>query len=125
MIQFLIPYPNNKRGKAAFCRQYSLNAYYSGKHWAVRQKDANTLHQLTIDAMRKARLRKAAVHTPFSITFDWDDGIDIDNHAVIGKAIVDAMKGTLIQDDNPRSFISVTHRFWHGGCIRVTVEAMP
>ena len=125
MIQFTIPYPETKRGKAAFCKAYSLNAYYAGKHWAIRKKEADAIHQMTVLSMRRARVRKAPEKEPVRIRFDWDDGLDIDNHAVIGKCVVDAMKGYVLEDDNPRRYVEVTHGFWHGGCIRVTVEAMP
>lgn len=38
--KFTIPYPPTKKGKAMWSRQYGMNAYYSGKHWAQRKKDA-------------------------------------------------------------------------------------
>lgn len=57
MIQFTIPYPPTKKGKAAFCRRFGLNAYYAGKHWAQRKKDADELHALTIASMKKARIK--------------------------------------------------------------------
>ncbi|MBM6792203.1 hypothetical protein H7U40_18310, partial [Flavonifractor plautii] len=47
-IRFDIPYPPTKKGKSAFCRRFGLNAYYSGKHWAQRKKDADELHALTL-----------------------------------------------------------------------------
>ena len=50
-IRFNIPYPPTKKGKSAFCRRFGLNAYYSGKHWAQRKKDADELHALTLAAM--------------------------------------------------------------------------
>ena len=54
--------------------------------------------------------------------FYWNDNLDIDNHAALGKAFVDAMKGYLLPDDNPRWFRRVTHSFWRGDAIRVEVE---
>ena len=121
MIRFTIPYPPTKKGKSAFCRRFGLNAYYSGKHWAARKKDADELHAMTILAMKKARVRREMVKGPVSVVFRWDDGLDIDNHAAIGKAIVDAMKGYLLPDDSPRWIRSVSHQFWDGGEIAVEV----
>lgn len=85
-ITFNIPYPPTKKGKSAFCRRFGLNAYYSGKHWAQRKKDADELHALTLVALKQARVRRGMVRGPVSITFAWDDGLDIDNHAAIGQS---------------------------------------
>ena len=52
-ITFNIPYPPTKKGKSAFCRRFGLNAYYSGKHWAQRKKDADELHALTLVALKR------------------------------------------------------------------------
>lgn len=124
VLEFTIPYPPTKKGKSAFCRRFGLNAYYAGKHWAARKKDADELHILTISALRKAQIRKSVLTEPVRITFLWDDGLDVDNHAVLGKAIVDAMKGYLLVDDNRVHFKEVRHGFWDGGCIKVIVEEL-
>lgn len=121
MIRFEIPYPHTKREKSAFCRRFGLNAYYSGKHWGQRKKDAEELHALTITAMRRAKVRRELLRYPVEITFLWDDGLDVDNHAAIAKAIVDAMKGYILPDDSPRFYRKMVHQFWDGGCIRVEV----
>lgn len=122
MIQFEIPYPPSKAGKAAFCWRYGLNAYYAGKHWAQRRKDADELHALTLLCLKKARVHRKLVSEPVEILFLWDDGLDIDNHAALGKAIVDAMKGYILPDDNHRWFRKVSHELWNGGHIRVEVR---
>lgn len=81
-VEFTIDYPASKKGKSEFCRRYGLNAYYAGKHWAERKRDADTL---------------------------WDDGLDVDNHAAIGKAILDACKGRIIVDDDRRYVREIHH----------------
>lgn len=121
MITFTIPYPLGKTAKATFCRKHSLNAYYAGKHWALRKKETDDLHAMTYLALKKAGIRKAIVPYPVEIRFFWDDGLDVDNHAVIGKAVVDALKGYLLSDDNPRWFCRVSHEYWGGGAIRVDI----
>lgn len=74
--------------------------------------------------MKKAKIRRKMVNRPVCITFLWDDRMDIDNHAAIAKAVVDAMKGYILPDDNPQFYRKVTHEFWDGGCIRVEVEEL-
>lgn len=122
MIKFTIPYPPTKKGKSIFCKRFGLNAYYAGKHWSARKRDAEELHWLTRSAMRRAGIRERMLQRPVEITFRWDDRLDIDNHAVLGKAIVDGMKGYILQDDNRRYVRRVCHEFWDGGEIQVEVR---
>ena len=122
MIRFTIPYPPTKKGKSVFCKRFGLNAYYAGKHWSARKRDAEELHWMTRSAMRRAGIRERTLRNPVEITFRWDDRLDIDNHAVIGKAIVDGMKGYILQDDNRRYVRRVCHEFWDGGEIQVEVR---
>ena len=121
MISFTIPYPPTKAGKAAWNRRYGLNAYYAGKHYQQRKRDAQELHAITWAALKKAKVRKQFVESPVEVRFYWQDGLDIDNHAVIGKAVVDALKGWVLPDDSPRWVRKVSHEFWNGGEIRVEV----
>lgn len=122
MIKFTIPYPPTKKGKSIFCKRFGLNAYYAGKHWSARKRDAEELHWMTRSAMRRAGIRERILRNPVEITFRWDDRLDIDNHAVLGKAIVDGMKGYILQDDNRRYVRRVCHEFWDGGEIQVEVR---
>lgn len=121
MIVFEIDYPPTKKGKTAWNKRFGLNAYYAGKHYQQRKRDAQELHALTISAMKRARVRRQMVHGPVEVRFYWDDGLDCDNHAVVGKAVVDAMKSYILPDDNRRWFKKVSHEFWDGGKIRVEV----
>lgn len=121
MLTFTINYPTTKKGKSEWNRRFGLNAYYSGKHWAQRKKDAEELHQIAIFAMKRAGIRKKMVENPVEVNFYWDDKLDIDNHAAIGKAFVDAMKGYILPDDDRTWLRRVTHSFWDGDCIKVEV----
>ena len=98
-----------------------MNAYYAGKHYQQRKRDAQELHAITWAALKKAKVRKQFVESPVEVRFYWQDGLDIDNHAVIGKAVVDALKGWVLPDDSPRWVRKVSHEFWNGGEIRVEV----
>lgn len=124
MIVFEIPYPPTKKAKAAWNKRFGMNAFYAGKHWAKRKKDAEELHNLALWSMKSAGIKKQFAVKPVEIRFFWDDRMDIDNHAALGKAFVDAMKGYILPDDSPRWFRKVTHEFWDGGKIRVEVEEL-
>lgn len=122
MLTVTIPYPPTEKGKSAFCKRYGLNAYYAGKHWSARKRDAQELHQLLYACLRQQHIRQGILQAPVHITFYWNDGMDVDNHAVIGKAFVDALKGYLIQDDNRAHFVGVTHLFWSGDTIKMEIQ---
>lgn len=110
MMTLEIPYPETPEGRKAWAKEYSLNAYWSGKHYQQRRKDADYWHQLTLVALLRAE-RVERFTEPVIITFYWDDNLDIDNHAAIAKMIVDALKKRVIKDDNKKHFIGVEHYF--------------
>lgn len=124
MIRFEIQYPQGKKGKISWNRRFGLNAYYAGKSWPERKRDAEELHMIARAAMHRAGIKPGVISSPAQVRFYWADGLDIDNHAVLGKAIVDAMKGYLLADDGPKYIRKVSHEFWEGDCIRVEVEAL-
>ena len=122
MTEFHILYPKSAAGKAAWNKAYGLNAYYSGKHWSIRKRDAEFWHLQTISAINRLGIRYHPYQRPVKISFFWDDKMDIDNHAVIGKMIVDALKGILIVDDTRKYLRKVSHEFSDDGFITVKVE---
>lgn len=124
MIRFEIQYPQGKKGKSSWNRRFGLNAYYAGKSWPERKRDAEELHMIARAAMHRAEITPGVIRCPAQVRFFWADGLDIDNHAVLGKAIMDAMKGYLLADDGPKYVRKVSHEFWEGDCIRVEVEAL-
>ena len=92
-----------------------MNAYYAGKHWSKRKQDAEYWHLLTRSAINRQEVRKTPFEKPVVITILWNDRLDIDNHAVMGKMIVDAMKGRLIQNDSRKWLKGVAHEFHDRG----------
>lgn len=121
-VVFTLPYPPTKKGKAAWNKRFSLNAYWAGKHYRARAQDAREIHALVILALRQGRVKKQPFQGPVRIIFDWDDNCDCSNHAALGKMIEDAMKGWVIQDDSRRYVKEIVHRFWEEDMIRITVE---
>lgn len=124
MIRFDIQCPKGGKARTIWNRRFGLNAYYTGKSWPERKRDAEELHMIARAAMHKAGIKAAVFDRPVEIRFFWADRLDIDNHAVLGKAFVDAMKGYILADDSPRHYQKVTHQFWDGDCIRVEVEEL-
>lgn len=110
-IRFIIPYPTTKNGRAEWSKKYGLNAYWAGKHWAQRKNDADYWHNLVHSELRRQGIR-GGFDRPVSITFRWNDRLDLDNHAAMGKMIVDALKGVVIPDDSRRWFKRLEYG-WH------------
>ena len=108
---FRIYYPKSKAEQKRWAKEYGMNAYYAGKHWSIRKQDAEYWHLLTRSAMNRQEIRVRPFEKPVEISFLWNDRLDIDNHAIMGKMIVDAMKGRLINDDNRRFVKGVYHGF--------------
>lgn len=112
---FKIEYPNTPAGKKDWNKRFSDNAYYAGKHWAVRKKDADYWHNMVRACMDRQGVRKHPFEKPVEILLFWNDRLDVDNHSIMGKMIVDAMKGRLIQQDSRKWVKSVSHAFHDRG----------
>lgn len=108
---FRIYYPKSKAEQKRWAKEYGMNAYYAGKHWSIRKQDAEYWHLLTRSAMNRQEIRVRPFEKPVEISFLWNDRLDIDNHAIMGKMIVDAMKGRLINDDSRRFVKGIYHGF--------------
>ena len=109
---FRIYYPKSKAEQKRWAKEYGMNAYYAGKHWSRRKQDAEYWHLLTRSALNRQEVRRTPFEKPVVITILWNDRLDIDNHAVMGKMIVDALKGRLINDDY--YFLLVFSAVYHG-----------
>lgn len=120
--KFRIPYPASKAEQKRWTKEYGMNAYYAGKHWSVRKKDADFWHWLTALNMNQQNVRRTPFKRPVIITLRWNDRLDIDNHAVIGKMIVDALKGRVIEDDNRKFLKGVFHLFHDEDYISVEIR---
>ena len=120
--KFRIPYPSHKAGQKQWSKDYGMNAYYAGKHWSVRKRDAEYWHRLTRYHMDEQNVRRVPFKRPVVVIFHWNDRLDIDNHAIMGKMIVDAMKGRIIEDDNRRWLKGVCHYFHDEDYIGVEIH---
>lgn len=120
-MRFTIPYPPTKAGRSQWAKEYGLNAYWSGKHWARRKADAEYWHMLVRSELRKQGVKPRQFKRPVEISFRWRDNLDIDNHAAMGKMILDALKGVLVADDSQKYVAAVHHRYHNENYILVEV----
>lgn len=121
-VEIFIPYPDTPAMRKNWAKWYSLNSYWSGKHWSMRQRDADFWHELVTTQLYHQRIPKRMFTRPVQITFLWNDGLDIDNHAAMAKMIVDSIKGWLIQNDSKRYYRRCIHDFHDKPYILVRVE---
>ena len=102
----------------------SLNTIYSCKHWTQRKKYADTAHkEIWWEMLRSlgALSSYSVFSEPVAITVTYPpDNIDIDNHALVCKIILDCIKGKIIPDDSPKYVRRVTQQF--GDVDKITVE---
>lgn len=118
---FRIPYPNRAEDKKLWNERYGTNAYWSGKHYSKRAQDARYWHGLTVSAINRAKIRKRPFDKPVVITFLWNDRMDLDNHSMMAKMILDGMKDKLINDDSKKWVKGIEH-YWHEeDCIKVII----
>lgn len=117
---FEIKYPESREQKKQWAKNYGTNAYYAGKHWAARRTDAEFWHWMVKAAAGKVE----PVTEPAEIYFTWDDALDVDNHSIMGKMITDALKGTVIRDDDRRYLKTVSHGFNEDNVIRVQIREL-
>lgn len=108
---FTIEYPKSAAERICWNKQFGLNAIYAGKHWRRRNSDKEFWHIMVKAAMARAEVPRKPFEKPVRVTMWWNDGLDIDNHAYMGKMIVDSMTGWLLQNDNRRYVKAVTHEF--------------
>lgn len=102
VARFEIPYPETKRAMSEWNRRFSLNAYYAGKHYQQRRRDAEFWHLTTKKYMEKFKVIRDPVSFPVVMRFYFNDRLDCSNHAAIVKFVEDGMKGRIIKDDNRR-----------------------
>ena len=120
MIIFEIPYPEDKKGKTAWNKEYGLNAYWAGKHWARRKADADYWHELTRQAIMGLQ---PAQKFPVIISMYFNDNMDSINHAAIFKMIEDALKGSVIPDDSRKYVCGSEILFHEENCIKIIIKS--
>ncbi len=110
--RFRIPYPTTKAGQKQWSKDYGMNAYYAGKHWSVRKRDADFWHHLVRSCLDGQEVRRIPFKRPVIISFWFNDRLDCSNHGVMIKMIEDGMKGRLIQDDS-RKYVKGIECYFH------------
>lgn len=118
-VEIRIPYPRNK---SQFCKAYGLNAYYAGMHWAQRKQNADRMHDTVTAVLAQEHIGRMPFARPVRITFWHNDRMDVDNHAIVEKLIVDALKGWLITNDDRRFYVERVSKFHADDCVRVRIE---
>lgn len=84
----------------------SLNKYYAGGHWTVRNKQANKFH-----AQVKSQLHEKEIPSPHAVRVvcDSHSRLDLDNRILAVKFTLDALKEMgYIKDDSPK-FVKEIH----------------
>lgn len=121
-MKFTISYPKTKAGMKKFCKQFGMNAIYSGKFWRRRKEDSEQWHGIVRASLMQQRIPRKQFDKPVCIIFYWNDHLDCSNHGYIGKMIEDALKGYLIHDDSRPYVNEIRHKFYDKPFITVELE---
>lgn len=119
-VSVTLEYPKGKQ-KAVFCKRYGLNSIYAGKHWSKRSEDARDMRDLVLAELYRQKIPRKIYERPVGIAFYFNDRLDCDNHALIQKLVIDALKGYLIQDDSKKYVRKVSSEFHEEDYILVEV----
>ena len=101
---------------------YGLNKWYSGTHWTKRKKTADEIHQLVLVSMLQQKVKRKIFKEPVEILFKYNSKLDIDNHSVLSKMIIDGVKGYLIEDDNRKYVKRIVQEFYDGEGVEVEIK---
>lgn len=120
-MKFIIPYPPTKAGRSQWAKEYGLNAFYAGMHWAKRKAAAQYWHSMVRTELRRQGIKPRLFKRPVELRFWFNDRLDCSNHASYVKLIEDALKGVLIEDDNRQYVQRITMAFHSEDYILVEV----
>ena len=102
-------------------RAPSWNVLYSGKHWARRKELKDAAYTVVSNALQHMTTTLYTVPVHITITACYKGAlVDADN--ICAKLYVDALKGVVLQDDNPACVASVTTVSKRGKQPSVTIE---
>lgn len=100
--------------------KYSLNARY---FWANQHKLKQEVMAHTVRAIKRAKLEAVRFVEPVTIEINYNTGLDIDNHGLVSKAIIDALKTKkIIKDDSKRYVKSLIQNVYNGNGIEVVIR---
>ena len=113
-VRFIIPF--------SVTGAYSLNQI-GEKYSTIKKK--RTIEQSVFTAISSCGLKSTVVKFPVEINIYYDTQIDIDNCGFVSKAIIDALKVSLLGgDDNKNHVVRLTQQFWDKGGIGVEVKSV-
>lgn len=103
-------------------KAYGFNAVYAGKHWSMRKRDAEYIHLLVQNELRKQKIPRKPLKGPVILEFYYNSRLDCSNHGYITKLIEDGLKGWVIEDDDRRHVKGIYQGFWQGEGVKVRVR---
>lgn len=104
-------------------KEFGMNELYSqSKHWGTRKWQAQQVHMLVRQQIRKVNRNAKPFDKPVVVTIWYNTRLDIDNHGYLAKLIIDGMKGILIQDDDRKNVKGIRQYFHSSDKGKIFVE---
>lgn len=86
----------------------SCNKFYESRHWTVRASYKNKLEKMFTALLLEAKIQPMI---ELSLVVFTNARLDIDNHGIQNKILVDTMKGKYLLNDTKKYFVS-THTIY-------------
>ena len=100
--------------------EFSLNRV---GNWLDKYQRNKKISQITYVAMRDAGLPRTPIDYPITVGIKYKSGLDIDNHGMIAKSIIDGMRAYgLLADDNKAHIVALYQSFNDGDGVTVTLK---
>lgn len=100
-------------------KSYSMN---SKPFWKIRAEQVTEIQGLTVASLMNAKIKRNTKCGRLEFTFYWDSPLDLDNHANIRKAVIDAIKKYFGTDDDAYCLGRIVEEFWPGREIKVEIR---
>lgn len=96
----------------------SANKFYQSRHWSIRAGYKNKLAQAFNILLLEAKVKPMS---EVSLVVFSNSRIDIDNHGIQNKILIDTMKDKYIMDDTKKYYVS-THTIYDSTIPKNTTE---
>jgi hypothetical protein len=79
----------------------SDNVFYEARHWTVRNGYKNKYKKIYLIMLLEAKVKRMS---EIALVVRYNTGHDVDNTSILGKMLVDTMKGSIIENDNKKFY---------------------
>lgn len=87
----------------------SDNIFYESRHWTVRNGIKNKYKKIYTILLLEAKVKAMS---EISLVVRYNTNHDVDNTSIMGKMLVDTMKGVYIENDGKKFYTTRVTQYW-------------